>query len=111
MIAAMADEARVLDVHHHVGNPFGPLGGALAGDSGSRIDDRELDKRLEIMERGGVAQAIARLQTILLSQPDLLPAEQLLESLATSMEEPGLATAFLRRRLRRGKKEAKLSTF
>jgi hypothetical protein len=41
-----------------VGNPFGPLGGALAGDSGSRIDDQELDKRLEIMERGGVAQAI-----------------------------------------------------
>jgi len=55
----MPPRFEVLDVHHHVGDAFRALGGALtpAGptDDGVRL---ELESRLEIMDRGGVAQAI-----------------------------------------------------
>ena len=49
----------VLDVHHHVGSAFRALGGAVdevadAADAGAT----ELASRLEIMDRGGVEQAI-----------------------------------------------------
>ena len=51
----------VLDVHHHVGNAFRALGGAV--DSAPELDedayDRiELESRLEIMDRSRVQQAI-----------------------------------------------------
>lgn len=51
----------VLDVHHHVGNAFRALGGDIDADEGLRAEDhrrQELASRLEIMDRGGVAQAI-----------------------------------------------------
>ncbi|MEZ4281484.1 MAG: amidohydrolase family protein [Myxococcota bacterium] len=56
---------RVLDVHHHVGSAFLALGGPI--DDGSRgaastalpsPAERELASRLEIMDAGGVDQAI-----------------------------------------------------
>lgn len=56
---------RVLDVHHHVGSAFLALGGPIDGESsGSAATalpspaDRELASRLEIMDAGGVDQAI-----------------------------------------------------
>ena len=54
-------EFSVLDVHHHVGNAFSALGGDvdLAGDAAAEEYDRlELASRLDIMDRGGVAQAL-----------------------------------------------------
>jgi predicted TIM-barrel fold metal-dependent hydrolase len=51
----------VLDVHHHVGNAFRALGGALENADGMSAEDyaaKELASRLEIMDRGGVEQAI-----------------------------------------------------
>ena len=51
----------VLDVHHHVGSAFRALGGALDQASEMSPDEYasvELKSRLEIMDRGGVAQAI-----------------------------------------------------
>lgn len=51
----------VLDVHHHVGNAFRALGGAIdsAPDMDqAAYDDKELSSRLEIMDEGGVGQAI-----------------------------------------------------
>jgi predicted TIM-barrel fold metal-dependent hydrolase len=51
----------VLDVHHHVGNAFRALGGAVelaGGLTPDEYDARELAARLEIMDAGGVAQAI-----------------------------------------------------
>ena len=57
----MPTEFSVLDVHHHVGNAFRALGGAL--DSAPTMSEEEyraaeLRSRLEIMDAGGVAQAI-----------------------------------------------------
>lgn len=51
----------VLDVHHHVGNAFRALGGSI--ESAPEMDEAEyaaaeLQSRLEIMDRGGVQQAI-----------------------------------------------------
>ena len=51
----------VLDVHHLVGNAFGALGGDL--DSAPDVETasyahREVESRLEIMEAGGVDQAL-----------------------------------------------------
>ena len=46
----------VIDVHHHVGDAFRALGGSI--DSDNEDTARELTSRLEIMDRGGVAQAI-----------------------------------------------------
>jgi predicted TIM-barrel fold metal-dependent hydrolase len=53
----MAPDLPILDVHHHVGDAFRALGGALEGapDAGARID---VESRLEIMDRAGVAQAL-----------------------------------------------------
>lgn len=51
----------VLDVHHHVGSAFRALGGDISADSGSDAEahaQRELASRLEIMDAGGVDQAI-----------------------------------------------------
>ena len=51
----------VLDVHHHVGNAFSALGGSLDNAEGMTEEDylaKEIDSRLEIMDRGGVTQAI-----------------------------------------------------
>ncbi|MEM7410463.1 MAG: amidohydrolase family protein [Myxococcota bacterium] len=51
----------VLDVHHHVGNAFRALGGALENAEGltaGQYAERELTSRLEIMDSGGVAQAL-----------------------------------------------------
>jgi predicted TIM-barrel fold metal-dependent hydrolase len=51
----------VLDVHHHVGDAFRALGGALAANAAGSADEAgraELASRLEIMDRGGVEQAI-----------------------------------------------------
>lgn len=56
-MSAMRPDLSILDVHHHVGDAFRALGGALgdAGDDHARI---ELASRLEIMDRDGVAQAL-----------------------------------------------------
>jgi predicted TIM-barrel fold metal-dependent hydrolase len=54
-------ELPVLDVHHHVGNAFRALGGEVelaGGLTPAEYDARELAARLEIMDAGGVAQAI-----------------------------------------------------
>ena len=54
-------EFDVLDVHHHVGNAFSALGGALDSADGvaaAEYAELELRSRLEIMDRGGVGQAI-----------------------------------------------------
>ena len=51
----------VLDVHHHVGNAFRALGGALESAPDVAAEEyarREIDSRLEIMEAAGVAQAL-----------------------------------------------------
>ena len=51
----------VLDVHHHVGNAFSALGGAIDQKGGMTADEyrgREVESRLEIMDRGGVQQAV-----------------------------------------------------
>jgi len=51
----------ILDVHHHVGDAFRALGGPLgSGDEGTAAAQRriEIESRLAIMDRGGVAQAI-----------------------------------------------------
>ena len=57
----MTAEFPVLDVHHHVGSAFRALGGDLHGTAGLSLDayvEKELASRLEIMDRGGVEQAI-----------------------------------------------------
>ena len=61
----MPPRFEVLDVHHHVGDAFRALGGSLSpagtADELEGADDtarRELESRLEIMDRGGVAQAV-----------------------------------------------------
>jgi predicted TIM-barrel fold metal-dependent hydrolase len=50
----------VFDVHHHVGRAFDALGGEL--DDGSQdsleLERRELESRLEIMDKSGVRQAL-----------------------------------------------------
>ena len=51
----------VVDVHHHVGSAFRALGGSIEADAARQAEDAartELASRLEIMDRGGVAQAI-----------------------------------------------------
>jgi predicted TIM-barrel fold metal-dependent hydrolase len=50
----------VLDCHHHVGDAFSALGGAVDGSAltESEYTARELASRFEIMDAGGVAQAI-----------------------------------------------------
>jgi predicted TIM-barrel fold metal-dependent hydrolase len=51
----------VLDVHHHVGDAFTALGGDLdpaRGMSEAEYDRVELASRLEIMDAGGVRQAV-----------------------------------------------------
>lgn len=56
----MAPSTPVFDVHHHVGNAFRALGGAVELGGGLTAEDydaRELASRLEIMDAGGVAQA------------------------------------------------------
>lgn len=57
----MIDGFEVVDVHHHVGDPSAVLGNMPpAGQPGSEDDSGvdEFAKRLEIMEQGGVDQAI-----------------------------------------------------
>ena len=57
----MTAKIPVLDVHHHVGSAFGALGGDVTPPSGMSREayiQKELDSRLEIMDRGGVEQAI-----------------------------------------------------
>jgi uncharacterized protein len=54
-------EYDVLDVHHHVGDAFTALGGSLDPTGGMdpvEYDRVELDARLEIMDAGGVGQAV-----------------------------------------------------
>lgn len=51
----------VLDVHHHVGNAFAALGGDVDQKGGLTVADYrrlEVESRLEIMDRGGVQQAV-----------------------------------------------------
>ncbi|HPG25957.1 MAG: amidohydrolase family protein [Spirochaetaceae bacterium] len=51
----------VLDVHHHVGNAFRALGGAVESApelSAEAYARKEIESRLEIMAAGGVQQAI-----------------------------------------------------
>jgi predicted TIM-barrel fold metal-dependent hydrolase len=51
----------VLDVHHHVGDAFRALGGAVEDGEGAAAAEYgalELRSRLEIMDRGGVGQAV-----------------------------------------------------
>ena len=57
----MDSEFEILDVHHHVGNAFRALGGAV--DSTPQMDEAEFEQlelrsRLEIMDRAQVQQAI-----------------------------------------------------
>lgn len=57
----MATEFEILDVHHHVGNAFRALGGAV--DSAPELGEAEFEKielasRLEIMDRSSVQQAL-----------------------------------------------------
>jgi predicted TIM-barrel fold metal-dependent hydrolase len=57
----MKPDLPVLDVHHHVGNAFRALGGSLDNAQGMTEEEyvaHELRSRLEIMDRGNVAQAI-----------------------------------------------------
>jgi predicted TIM-barrel fold metal-dependent hydrolase len=57
----VSSDLPVVDVHHHVGNAFRALGGAveLAGDlTAEEYDARELAERLQIMDAGGVGQAL-----------------------------------------------------
>lgn len=51
----------VLDVHHHVGNAFRALGGNVDHTTGMTLEQyqaREIASRIEIMDRGGVEQAL-----------------------------------------------------
>ncbi len=57
----MAARFEVLDVHHHVGNAFSALGGDVDQKGGLTVADYrrlEVATRLEIMDRGGVQQAV-----------------------------------------------------
>lgn len=57
----MATEFEILDVHHHVGNAFRALGGAVDSApelSEAEFDEIELASRLEIMDRSSVQQAL-----------------------------------------------------
>ena len=57
----MSPDFPVLDVHHHVGNAFRSLGGSLDQAQGMTEEEYvalELRSRLDIMDRGNVAQAI-----------------------------------------------------
>ena len=57
----MSTEFEILDVHHHVGNAFRALGGAVDSApelSGAEFDEIELASRLEIMDRSSVQQAL-----------------------------------------------------
>ena len=57
----MSAKFPVLDVHHHVGSAFRALGGDVGGAAGMSDEafiQKELDSRLEIMDSGGVEQAI-----------------------------------------------------
>ena len=57
----MSERFLVLDVHHHVGSAFRALGGDLEATNAASAEDLsagELASRLEIMDRGGVEQAI-----------------------------------------------------
>ncbi|MGH0033901.1 MAG: amidohydrolase family protein [Myxococcota bacterium] len=57
----MARSFDVLDVHHHVGNAFAALGGDVDQKGGLTVADYrrlEVESRLEIMDRGGVQQAV-----------------------------------------------------
>ncbi len=57
----MSAQFPVLDVHHHVGSAFRALGGDIGGAAGmsdKAFIQKELDSRLEIMDSGGVEQAI-----------------------------------------------------
>jgi len=54
-------DLEVLDVHHHVGSAFRALGGSIDEPDADEADSaraHELASRLEIMDRGGVGQAI-----------------------------------------------------
>jgi predicted TIM-barrel fold metal-dependent hydrolase len=58
---AVATDFEVLDVHHHVGNAFSALGGDLDQKGELAVADYrrlEVTSRLEIMDRGGVQQAV-----------------------------------------------------
>jgi predicted TIM-barrel fold metal-dependent hydrolase len=50
----------VLDVHHHVGDAFTALGGALVADGRSpeELERLELERRLEVMDGDDVGQAV-----------------------------------------------------
>jgi predicted TIM-barrel fold metal-dependent hydrolase len=55
------EDFEVVDVHHHVGNAFRALGGALESAPGVDAEvyaAKELASRLEIMDRAGVEQAV-----------------------------------------------------
>ncbi len=56
----VATDFDVFDCHHHVGDAFSALGGDVdgAGLSASEYAARELASRLEIMDAGGVRQAL-----------------------------------------------------
>ena len=57
----MARRFEVLDVHHHVGNAFSALGGDVDQTGELTLADYqrlEIESRLEIMDRGGVQQAV-----------------------------------------------------
>jgi predicted TIM-barrel fold metal-dependent hydrolase len=61
MSAGRSASLKVLDVHHHVGNAFRALGGEVEladGMTPEAYDAREFSSRLEIMDAGGVDQAI-----------------------------------------------------
>ncbi len=56
-----SERFEVLDVHHHVGNAFRALGGNLESapnEEAAAYAARELSSRLEIMDAGGVDQAL-----------------------------------------------------
>jgi len=57
----LARRFEVLDVHHHVGNAFSALGGDVDQKGELTVADYqrlEVESRLEIMDRGGVQQAV-----------------------------------------------------
>ena len=57
----MSADFPVLDVHHHVGNAFRALGGDVSASAGLEAEayaEKERASRLEIMDAGGVEQAI-----------------------------------------------------